>query len=54
MLKSKTDILIVDIGNTDTAKGQNVLANAEKILKKVRRCSPETKKNILRSDSSKR
>lgn len=34
LVKSKTDILIVDIGNIDTAKGKNVLANAEKFLKK--------------------
>ena len=42
LFKRKPDSLIVHETN-DIAKGKNVLTNVKKNLKKVKKCSPETK-----------
>ena len=43
LLKSKPDSLIVHARTNGIAKGRNVLTNAKKILKKVKKSSQETK-----------
>ena len=43
LLKNKPDGLIVYAGTNDIAKGENLLNNVKKILKQVKKLSPNTK-----------
>lgn len=43
VVRKKPDNLIVHAGTMDTAKDKNVLTNIKKIVKKVKRRSPQTK-----------
>ena len=42
-LKNKSDGLIVHAGTNDITKGKNLLNNVKKILKQVKKLSPNTK-----------
>ena len=43
LVKNKPDTLIVHAGTNDFTKGKNVLNNVKKIIKSVKRFSPQTK-----------
>ena len=48
LVKNKSDTLIVDAGTNDLTKGKNLLNNVKKIIKLVKRFSPQ-KKLVLSS-----